>query len=109
MGTIFAAAIPQQNMKLVVTLILLIVAILLLLRRQPPRAIQNMNLDATEKIRLKNLVGGLTALAALLYPIESILFANISFSSDFKELFWPAGLIIIGMILLLLFNYEQRK
>lgn len=87
MGTILAAAIPQQNMKLVVTLILFIVAILLLLRRQPPRAIQKMNLDANEKIRLKNLVGGLTALAALLYPIESILFANMPFSNDFKELF----------------------
>ena len=109
MGTILNTAIPQQSMKLVVTLILLVLSILLLLRRQPPRAIQKMKLNASEAIRLKNLVGGLVALAALLYPIESILSANITFSKDFERLFWPCGLLVIGMLLLLLLNYYQKK
>ncbi|WP_130870299.1 hypothetical protein [Intestinimonas massiliensis (ex Afouda et al. 2020)] len=109
MAAILRMVVSPQNFKGAVSLILLLAGAVFLLRKQPPKRIQQINVSAEDKIRLKNLVGALTVLAALLYPVEVLLFAGHSFSGDFEALFWPVGLIGISAVLMLLFNYYTKK
>jgi len=108
MAAILKSTASLGEMKLVATLILLVLGVAFILGKQPPKRIREMDITPGEKKKLKNSVGLLVLLAALLYPVERLLATMID-SGDFLELFWGGGLIVIAVILMLLINYYQKK